>query len=97
MQYRENNVFGNPYLRLVRHEIEALVEERHGDHYLKTKQLKSELAQVNREMRRLKHKWPLLNSEKVNCWRYLVNHSCALPNVSARMTVSQDCATQFQT
>lgn len=54
LQYRENNVFGNPYLRLLRHEVEALVEERYGDNHLKTKQFKNELAQINKELRKLK-------------------------------------------
>ena len=28
LQYRQNNVFGNPYLRLIRSEVEALVNEK---------------------------------------------------------------------
>jgi hypothetical protein len=53
LQYRQNSVFGNPFLRLIRREVEALVDEKYGDTYLKKKQLTSELAQINTELRRL--------------------------------------------
>ena len=54
LQYRHNNVFGNPYLKLVRSEVEALVDEKYGDNYLKKKKIKKELAQVTKELKRLK-------------------------------------------
>ena len=31
LQYRENNIYGNPYLRLIRREVEALVCEKFGE------------------------------------------------------------------
>jgi hypothetical protein len=54
LQYRHNNVFGNPYLKLVRSEVEALVDEKHGGNYLQQKKIKKELAQVTQELKRLK-------------------------------------------
>jgi hypothetical protein len=30
LQFRENNIYGNPYLRLLRHEVEALVAQKSG-------------------------------------------------------------------
>ena len=54
LQYRQNNVFGNPYLKLVRSEVEALVDEKYGNNYLKKKKVKKELAQVTKELKRLK-------------------------------------------
>jgi len=35
LQYRENNIYGNPFLRLIRQEVEALVNEKYGHAYLK--------------------------------------------------------------
>jgi hypothetical protein len=35
LQYRLNNIYGNPYLRLVRSEVEALVDEKYGNNFLK--------------------------------------------------------------
>jgi hypothetical protein len=54
LQYRHNNMFGNPYLKLVRSEVETLVDEKYGKNYLEKKKIKKELAQANRELKRLK-------------------------------------------
>ena len=54
LQYRTNVIFGNPYFKLVRSEVEAFVDEKYGCNYLKNKKNKKELAQVNTELKRLK-------------------------------------------
>jgi hypothetical protein len=54
LHYQENNVYGNPFLRLIRSEVEAFVDEKHGGDYLKTKKIKTELAQTNKELKMLK-------------------------------------------
>ena len=45
---------GNPWLRLLRSEVEALARTSHGDRYVNERQDKAELARVNREIRRLR-------------------------------------------
>ena len=54
LQYRENSIDGSPFLRLIRQEVEALVNEKYGEAYLKTKQWKKELAEINKTLRQLK-------------------------------------------
>lgn len=54
LQYRENHIHGNPYLRLLRHEVEALVKEQSGEAGLQTKKLKKELSDLTKEARNLK-------------------------------------------
>jgi len=54
LQYRENNIYGNPYLRLVRSEVEAWVNEKYGSDYLKKKKLEKELAETQRTLKTLK-------------------------------------------
>jgi hypothetical protein len=54
LQYRESSMHGNPWLRLLRCEVEALVKQRHGENYLEDQKAKTELAKINRELRRLK-------------------------------------------
>ena len=54
LQYRTNNVFGNPYLRLLRREVEALVATKYGGDYVEKKKVRKELTQVNRELKALK-------------------------------------------
>jgi hypothetical protein len=64
LQYRRNSIHGNPFLRLLRREIEALVKKKHGDHYLKAWQAKTELARINRELRQLKTRIATLEERK---------------------------------
>jgi predicted nuclease with TOPRIM domain len=54
LQYRENSAHGNPYLRLLRDEVEALVREKGGQEHLHKKKLQKELADLNKEARKLK-------------------------------------------
>ncbi len=55
---------GNPYLRLIRSEIEELVSEKYGNNELKTKKIQNELKQVNKEIRRLKTQLASLEKRK---------------------------------
>ena len=45
---------GNPWLRLLRHEVEDLVSTRHGERYLRERQARAELKRVNRELKQLR-------------------------------------------
>ena len=54
LQFRESNMHGNPWFRLLRHEVEALVTENGGQDHLHKKKLQKELADLNKEARKLK-------------------------------------------
>ncbi len=54
LEYKQNYMHGNPYFRLLRNEVESLVNEKYGNNYLKNKKLKNELSQVSKEINRLK-------------------------------------------
>src|SRR3984957_4414373 len=54
LQYRQAAMHGNPWLRLLRREVEALARTRHGDRYVSEQQARAELKHVNREIRRLR-------------------------------------------
>ncbi len=54
LQYRESNMYGNPWFRLLRHEVEALVKEKGGQGHLHKKKLEKELADIDKESRKLK-------------------------------------------
>jgi uncharacterized protein (DUF3084 family) len=45
---------GNPWLRLLRREVEALARTKRGDRYVNEQQARAELTRVNREIRRLR-------------------------------------------
>jgi hypothetical protein len=51
LQYRPAAMHGNPWLRLLRREVEELVSTRHGERYLREQQARTELKQVNRELK----------------------------------------------
>ena len=61
---RRNSIFGNPFLRILRREVEALVKKKHGADYLKAQQAKTELARINRELKRLKTRIAALEERK---------------------------------
>jgi hypothetical protein len=54
LQYRAAAMHGNPWLRLLRREVEDLVRTRHGDRYLQERRARTELAQINRELKQLR-------------------------------------------
>ena len=53
LQFQQNNMHGNPWFRLLRHEVEALVKEESGEDGLHRKKLQKELADLNKEARKL--------------------------------------------
>ena len=54
LQYRENSIYGAPFLRLIRSEVEALVSEKYGKDHLNKKKWKKELADINKTLKQLK-------------------------------------------
>ena len=53
LQYRENSIYGAPFLRLIRSEVEALVSEKYGKDHLNKKKWKKELADINKTLKQL--------------------------------------------
>ncbi len=64
IQFRESCMHGNTWYRLLRREVEALVQEMFGADYLKEKKIKMELSQINRELKALKAKIIALEKRK---------------------------------
>ena len=54
LQYRRAAIHGNPWLRLLRREVEDLVRARRGERYLREQQARTELKRVNRELKQLR-------------------------------------------
>ena len=54
LQYRPAAMHGNPWLRLLRREVEDVVRARSGDRYLRERKARTELAQTNRELRQFR-------------------------------------------
>ena len=64
LHYREASMQGNPWLRLLRREVEALVKKKHGGHYLKDQHAKTELADINRKLKQMKTQVAVLEERK---------------------------------
>jgi hypothetical protein len=54
LHYRQAAMHGNPWLRLLRREVEALARTSHGDRHVNERRARADLARVNREIRRLR-------------------------------------------
>lgn len=64
LQYRPAAMHGNPWLRLLRREVEDLVRARNGDRYLRERKARAELAQTNRELRQLRVRLAALEEKR---------------------------------
>jgi len=53
LQYRPAAMHGNPWLRLLRREVEDLARTLHGERNLREQQARTELARINRELKQL--------------------------------------------
>jgi hypothetical protein len=73
LQYRQTSIYGNPCIRLLRHEVESLVNEKYGDDYLNQKKLKKELSQVTKELKKLKSEIDFLEEKKNTILKSLNN------------------------
>jgi len=54
LQFREGAIYGNPYLRLVRSEVEKLAEEKLGKDLFNKKKAEKILKKINEELKDLK-------------------------------------------
>jgi coenzyme F420-reducing hydrogenase delta subunit len=54
LEYREGAIHGNPYIRVLRSQLEAYVVEELGDDHLRTWQQKTELQKIKQEMSKLR-------------------------------------------
>ena len=64
LQYRRAAMHGNPWLRLLRREVEELVSSRHGERYLREQQARAELKRVSRELKQLKTQITVLEQRR---------------------------------
>jgi len=64
LEYRDGSIWGNPYLRLLRSQLERYILEEHGkDHLLRVKG-RTELRRVKKEISDLKKRLDALQDRK---------------------------------
>ena len=71
LEYREGSVWGNPYLRILRQQLEELIAERMGQKYLDKVKNEVEFKMVKKEISDLKKKLMVLEVRKAQLERFL--------------------------
>jgi hypothetical protein len=64
LEYRQGVMWGNPYLRILRSQLECYIAEQLGGHHLGDTKTKAELRKINREIGSLKKKLAALEARK---------------------------------
>ena len=74
LQFRESNMHGNPWYRLLRHEVESLVREKSGLDHLHKKKSQKELVDLSREAGKLTTRLKAIHVE----WLASVQSTCCI-------------------
>lgn len=64
LEYREGSVWGNPYLRVLRGQLERYIAEKLGSSNLASTKKQTELRKVKKEIAELKKKLAVLQARK---------------------------------
>ena len=64
LEYREGSIWGNPYLRLVRSQLEQYIVEQLGSKHLVARKTQVELQRINKEIADLEKKLATLQARK---------------------------------
>ena len=64
LQFREGSIYGNLWFRLLRIEVEKLVEKKYGADHLREKRNKKELEVIDKELKELKARVSELEQRK---------------------------------
>ena len=71
LQFRESNMHGNPWYRLLRQEVESLVQGTNGQNHLLKKKLQKELADLNSEVRKITTRLKAIERRKAELMKEL--------------------------
>ncbi len=64
LQYRESSIHGNPWLRLLRREVEDLMNSTYNDRQHKRSRAKVELVRVNNELKQVRARLAALEEQR---------------------------------
>ena len=65
LEYRYGSVWGNPFVKLLRRQLEAYIAEELGSQLLLSKKAKAELPQVQRQIAELENQLAALRARKL--------------------------------
>jgi hypothetical protein len=64
LQYRVSSIHGNPWLRLLRREVEELMNSTYNDRQHRQRRAKAELTRVNKELKQLRTQMAALEEHR---------------------------------
>ena len=64
LEYRDGMIWGNPYLRVLRSQLEVYIAEEHGKDYLERAKSQTELRRVKKEIAKLNKRLRALQEQK---------------------------------
>ena len=64
LEYREGSIWGNPYLKIVRSQLEAYILEQMGETYLLKVKAQTELRKIKKEISELQNTLNTLQNRK---------------------------------
>jgi len=73
LEYREGSIWGNPYLRLLRDQLEACIAKERGSAYLAVVKAKTELRAIRKERRDLEQRLDELQAREAGLQDLLRN------------------------
>lgn len=71
LQCRVNTMHGNPWLRLLRREVEDFVRDSYGDAHLEERRARTELAHIDRELKALRSQLTTYEERRAEILAYL--------------------------
>ena len=69
LEYREGAVWGNPFLRILRNQLEPYIAEKLGPEHLTNKKTQAELRAINKEIVEIKRRLAVLEGRKAELGR----------------------------
>ena len=73
LEYRDGAIWGNPYLRILRSQLEKYIAEELGTEYLVKVKNKSELRKIKKEISEINKRLKVLQDRKIEIERLLNN------------------------
>lgn len=64
LEYRQGAIWGNPYIKVLKSQLERFIAEQLGSNYLANRTAQTELRKVNKEIAELKKKIKELQARK---------------------------------
>ena len=71
LEFREGSNFGNPYLKILRGQLEKFIVDQFGADYLTTKKAEAELNMITKRIRSTKKELAALEARKLDLERAL--------------------------